>query len=160
MRRPRLPPSPKGASAVPAADAAANVKRSAANAMAGGSSPAFGVGGAAAAKRRRTVVPVAALTAKIVALEAAVASGSREIAELEADNARLSIENTTLRLRPRLPEPPAALQQLVRALGMRERDLRDHVFELACMPRYLARPARIRRGFSGRSRSLFRWAPS
>ena len=112
----------------------------------------------------------AALSQKIVDLEAAVATGKareaaqcRRIAALEAENATL---RTRLRKRPRLPEPPAALQQLVRALGARERDLRDLVFELACMPRYLAKSARdlppdpVPRGFSGRSRSPFRRAPS
>ena len=63
------------------------------------------------------------------------------MAELEADNARLMIEVATLRLRPRLPEPPAALQQLVRALGAHERDLADRVLELTCMPRFLAKCA-------------------
>ena len=40
-----------------------------------------------------------------------------------------------------LPPRPAALQQLVAALGRHESDLRDLVFELACMPRYLAESA-------------------
>ena len=88
-------------------------------------SPELGRGGLA--KRRRTAVSAAALTQKIVALEAAVASGKarevaqdRRIAELEEDNLRQSIEVATLRKRPRLPEPALALQQLVRALGMHE----------------------------------------
>ena len=94
------------------------------------------------------VVDAAALAAKVVVLEAAVASGKareaalgQRVAEVEADNARLSIEVATLRKRPRLPEPAAALQLLVRALGAHERDLRDSVFELACVPRYLAKRA-------------------
>ena len=60
-----------------------------------------------AAKRRRTVLPAAALAAKIAALEAAVASGKARgwpgVAEVEADNARLSIEVATLRKLPQLP---------------------------------------------------------
>ena len=145
---------------------AANPKRPAAHAMA----PLSGDGGGAAAKRRRTVVPAAALAAKIAALEAAVASGKareaaqdRRIAALAADNARLSNENATLRKRLRVPEPPAALQLLVRALGAHERDLRDRVFELACVPRCLGTCARKLPpdpGFLGRLRSPFRWAPS
>ena len=39
---------------------------------------------------------------------------------------------------PSIPPSAPALQQLVRALGMRESDLLDHVSELVCMPRYLA----------------------
>ena len=68
------------------------------------------------------VVDAAALDQTIIVLEAAVANGKakeaaqdRRIAVLEADNARLSNENATLRKRPRLSEPPAALQQLVRS---------------------------------------------
>ena len=79
---------------------------------------------------------------------AAVASGkareavqAQRIAELEVDNARLSIEVATLRKRPRPPEPPAALQQLVTALGAHERDLRDKVYALVCMPRFVAKTA-------------------
>ena len=66
------------------------------------------------------VVDAAALTQKIVKLEAAVASGKarkavlgQRVAPVEADNARLSIEVATL-------------QQLVRMLGAHERDLRGH----------------------------------
>ena len=120
------------------------------------------------AKRRRTVVPAAALAAKIAALEAAVARSKarkaaqdQRIAGLEADNARLSNENATLR---KLPEPPATLQHLVGALNRHEQDLRDCVFELACMPWHLAsREVTCRRtplGFWGHSRSPFRPAPS
>ena len=118
-----------------------------------------------------TEASLAALTLENTMLDAAVASGkAREAtlgqrnAELEADVVRLSIEVATLRKRPRLPEPPAALQQLVRMLGVHEQDLRDRVFELACMPRYLAKcvgdlppdPA----GVLGTFASPFRWAPS
>ena len=97
----------------------------------------------AAGKRRRTADPAAALTAnqEFAALEATVGSQGRRIAGLEADNARLSIEVAWLRKRPRLPEPAAALQQLVTALGARERDLRDTLFELVCRPRFLAKSA-------------------
>ena len=72
------------------------------------------------------------LTQRIAELEATVASQGRRIAELEAENA-------TLRKRPRLPTPSAALKQLVGVLGRHEPDLRDMVFELVCMPRHLAR---------------------
>ena len=74
------------------------------------------------------------LTQRVAALEATVASQGRRIAELEAENA-------TLRKRPRLPTPPAALKQLVGVLGRHEPDLRDMLFDLVCMPRYLARCA-------------------
>ena len=37
---------------------------------------------------------------------------------------------------PSIPPSAPALQQLVRALGMREPDLRDSVRALVCMPRY------------------------
>ena len=42
---------------------------------------------------------------------------------------------------PSVPPSAPALQQLVRALGMREPDLRDQVCILVCMPRYLAKCA-------------------
>ena len=130
--------------------ATANLKRPAAGAW------PLGLGDdaltASAAKRPRTTadsagtampaVDAAALSQKIVDLEAAVATGKAREAVQGRRIAALEAENATLRLRPRLPEPPAALQQLVRALGARERDLRDLVFELACMPRYLAKSAR------------------
>ena len=61
----------------------------------------------------------------------------RRITELEADNAQLSVEVTSLRLRPRLPQPSAALNQLVGALGLHEQDLR--VRAGVHLPRYLAR---------------------
>ena len=68
-------------------------------------------------KRRSGVVSAAALTQKIAALEAAVASGKareaaqgRRTAELEADNARLSVEVTAFRNRPRLPTPSDGAQ--------------------------------------------------
>ena len=61
----------------------------------------------------------------------------RRITELEADNAQLSVEVTALRLRPRLPQPSAALNQLVGALGLHEQDLR--VRAGVHLPRYLAR---------------------
>ena len=108
----------------------------------------------AAAKRRRTEIaadtamPIdvtAALTDRIAVLEAAVTCGrargavqEMRIAELEAGNARLSIEIIELRKRPQLPVPAAALKQLVGALGLHEPDLRKLVRELACMPRYVA----------------------
>ena len=133
------------------------------------------------AKRRRTAVSAetsvdaAALAQVNSELKAAVASGQareaalgQRVAELAADNARLPVEVAALRKRPRLPEPPA-LQQLVRMLGAHERDLRGGVFELACMPRYLAKCAGdlppdpapgTPRGCFGLSRSPFRWAPS
>ena len=60
----------------------------------------------------------------------------RRITELEADNAQLSVEVTSLRLRPRLPQPSAALNQLVGALGLHEQDLR--VRAGVHLPRYLA----------------------
>ena len=41
----------------------------------------------------------------------------------------------------RLPPSAPVLQQLVRALGMREQDLRDCVYALVCMPRHLAKCA-------------------
>ena len=46
-------------------------------------------------------------------------------------------------LAPAIPPSAPALQQLVRALGMREPDLRDSVRAraLVCMPRHLARCA-------------------
>ena len=102
-------------------------------------------GSAGAAKRRRTAAAssgaapepaadAAVLTQRIAVLEATVASQGRRIAELEAENA-------TLRKRPRLPTPPAALQQLVCVLGRHEPDLRDVLFDLVCMPRHLARCA-------------------
>ena len=133
------------------ADGSSSLKRSVAdvdiNTM-----PAFGGGagdgGAATAKRPRTIVPAAALTAEVAALVAAVASGkareavqAQRIAELEVDNARLSIENATLRKRPRLVPRPATLQQLVNTVGRHEPDLRDLLFALVCMPRHLARCA-------------------
>ena len=69
------------------------------------------------------------------------AEHDRRIAKLEADNARLSILVTTLLKRPQLVPSSAALGQLVRLLGVHERDLWDHVFERACLPRYLANRA-------------------
>jgi len=134
---------------------------------------------AASAKRRRTplspetampAVDTAALAQENASLKAAVASGKarevvlgQRVAEVEADNAQLSIEVATLRKRLRLPEPPAALQQLVRMLGAHERDLADRVFELARVPRHLGTRARklpLDPGFLGHLRSPFRWAPS
>ena len=113
----------------------------------GGGVPALGDGrndrggDAGDSKRRRTAVSAEtaidvtrAQTQNMAELEASVARRDCQIAALAADNAGPSIEATVLR--PRLPA--AALQQLVLALGARERDLRDRVFELACMPRYLA----------------------
>ena len=64
----------------------------------------------------------AALTQRIAVLEATVASQGRRIAELEAENA-------TLR------------KQLVGVLGGHEPDLRDVLFDLVCVPRYLAKCA-------------------
>ena len=123
MRSPRLSSS---SSSRAMAAALPNPKRSAADPLpvfGGGGSGGGGGGEAAAAKRRRTVVPAAALTAKIAALEAAVDSGKTREAALGRRIAELEAENATLRKRPRLPERPAALQQLVQALGGRERDL-------------------------------------
>ena len=77
---------------------------------------------------------IAELEATVIGAKAREAAQGQRIAALEADNA-------WLRKRQRLPEPPAALQQLVQALGMREPDLRDLVFKMACIPRYLARCA-------------------
>ena len=90
-----------------------------------------------ASKRRRTAA--SSDTAPEPAADAAVLK--QRIADLETDNARLSIENAWLRKRPRLPEPPAALKQLVGVLGVHEPDLRDVLFDLVCMPRCLARCA-------------------
>ena len=92
------------------------------------------------------------------------AAQGRLIAMLEAGNSRLLVEVAWLRKRPRLPEPAAALQHVVRMLGAHERDLRDRVFELACIKRFLAQcaadlppdPA----GVLGTFASPFRWAPS
>ena len=50
----------------------------------------------------------------------------------------MPVVGTTL---PSVPPSAPALQQLVRALGMREPDLRDLVFELVSMPRHLAKCA-------------------
>ena len=116
-----------------------NPKRSAEGVTAPGSASGGGGG-----KRRRTAASLGGaaepaddatvLTQRIAAPEATVASQGRRIAELEAENA-------TLRKRPRLPTPPAALKQLVGVLGRHEPDLRDMLFGLVCMPRYLARCA-------------------
>ena len=42
---------------------------------------------------------------------------------------------------PFVPPSAPALQQLVRALGLREPDLRDSMCALVCMPRHLAKCA-------------------
>ena len=135
--------------AAPAAGLSANnrPKRSAADATgpqsaAGGGGG--GGGGASAAKRRRTAAgsnpapgpaaDAAVLTQRIAQLEATVVSQGRRIAKLEAENA-------TLRKPPRLPEPAAALKQLVSVLGAHEPNLRDMLFGLVCMPHYLAKSA-------------------
>ena len=79
---------------------------------------------------------------KIAALEATVARERRITGQRisAADNAKLaievtalSVEVTELRKRPRVPPLPAMLKQLVGVLGVHEPDLRDLVFDLACM---------------------------
>ena len=133
------PPQQTPAPAALAPGLSSNPKRSAAGVTAPGSASGGGGG-----KRRRTAASsgaaagpaddAAVLTQRIAELEATVANQGRRIAELEAENA-------TLRKRPRLPTPPAALKQLVGVLGRHEPDLRDMLFDLVCMPRYLARCA-------------------
>ena len=121
---PPAPPPPVTMASIPnaATTESSNPKRPAADAIAflACGSPAFDNG---AGKRRRTVVPAAALTAKIAALEAAVASGkareaaqdrriaaletqNKRVAELEADNASLTAEVAELRNAP-APDPAA-----------------------------------------------------
>ena len=130
-------PPPQNPAAPVAPGLSTNLKRAAVGVTAPRSAAGIDDDGAIAAKRRRTAV--SSDTAPEPAADAAVLK--QRIADLETDNARLCTENAWLRKRPRLPEPPAALQQLVTALGARERDLRDTLFQLVCRPQFLAKSA-------------------
>ena len=107
-------PSPSDAMAV----ASGGPSRVLSQAVGGcGDGPTANSGRAVPSARRSGVVSAAALTQKIAALDAAVASGKareaaqgRRTAELEADNARLSVEVTAFRNRPRLPTPSDGAQ--------------------------------------------------
>ena len=72
-------------------------------------------------------------------LDADAASKRRRIsAETAVPVARPVVDAPASTIAPSVPPSAPALQQLVRALGMHERDLRDHVSTLVCMRRHLA----------------------
>ena len=86
-----------------------------------------GEGGTAAAKRLRSGDPAQTANQKMTALNVLVSSQGRRIAGSRRTPpfaTRLSADVAWLRKRKRLPESPAALQQLVSVLGAHELNLR------------------------------------
>ena len=108
----------------------------------GSSDHPAGEGGTAAAKRLRSGDPAQTANQKMTALNVLVSSQGRRIAGSRRTPpfaTRLSADVAWLRKRKRLPESPAALQQLVSVLGAHELNLRTLLFDLVCMPRHLAK---------------------